>query len=692
MTVALTRVSTGAGGVEAASVDFVGVSPDGRFVLFSSTSTDLVPGDTNGQRDVFLKNVQTGETIRIVGTGGVEFTGGQTWNSATLFNDGRRVVFQSQATNAVPGDVNGVADIFVKDLVTGVVAAVSADAGGTLGNSPSSLNFNAFGQTAGDLVVFSSTANNLVAGDSNGTTDVFVKNVVSGAISRISTDAGGGQVNGASSDGRITADGAKVVFVSFASNLVPGDGNGFQDVFVKTLATGAVERVSTSSAGVEANAQSSFASFSPDGTKVLFVSNASNLVANDTNGAADVFIKDLATGEVQRVSTDAAGAQLSGASNNASFSADGAKVLFFTAAANAVPGDTNGFTDAFVKTLATGAIERVSVTPDGVQGNASTSQGLFLADGSVVFMTNASNLVVGDTNGGADVFRATLFVPPPPTPPPADDGNPGNDHDGGLPPRGPILDPMAAAVLRYLNPSLQPLPATVTTPAGQVLNNPILDQRAAVQAVADDYTGVPTVEAARDRIVDMADATTTVALMNYQFFTGRLPSETGLDFLVNSAANPADLNDGYYAGMTVENRYINFAVNLGKLGEGRAAFTAAYGALSINEAAAKAYQEVFGVAPSASKVSEILSEQVAFGGRAATRADYLAALGGDGLGAKAAMVGFLLSEAAKADIGPYSVMAENFLYDLSDGVAAFGADAHIYLGAGPRSVGLIGVG
>jgi hypothetical protein len=254
------------------------------------------------------------------------------------------------------------------------------------------------------------------------------------------------------------------------------------------------------------------------------------------------------------------------------------------------------------------------------------------------------------------------------------------------PPPPPTVAPTVAAnfsnVVGDPGFGLGAVPATVTTPTGQVLPNPLLEQQKAIAAlIARVDAGQLTLRQAQDLIVDMADGTTSVAAMSYQFFTGKLPTQAGLDYLVSSPQNPNDLNDGYYAGMSLENRYINFAVNLGKLGEGSAQFAADYGALSLSDATAKAYALIFGVVPTAQKLSDILTP---------ARTAYLGALGGDALGQKAAMVGFLLGEAAKSDLGPYAVRNENFLYDLLDGTAAFGADAHIYDNAGP-STGLVGV-
>lgn len=185
---------------------------------------------------------------------------------------------------------------------------------------------------------------------------------------------------------------------------------------------------------------------------------------------------------------------------------------------------------------------------------------------------------------------------------------------------------------------------------------------------------------ARVEIGKMVINSTSVASLAYAFFTGATPKMAGFDYLVSpTGSNPNNLNSAYYTASTAENRYINFAVNLGKLGEGQARFTAAYGALDLTASATKAYTEIFGFAPAAGKIDEILNAQVANGqGGTYTRADYFAYYGRDGLngqGTKAAMVGWLLSEAAKADLGSYAKANDAFLADLAnDGQAAFNVD------------------
>ena len=189
--------------------------------------------------------------------------------------------------------------------------------------------------------------------------------------------------------------------------------------------------------------------------------------------------------------------------------------------------------------------------------------------------------------------------------------------------------------------------------------------------------GTLTLAAAHDQILDLALNTTSVASLSYNFFTGGIPSEAGFDYLISaSGPNSNNLNSAYYQSFNTDNRYINFAVNLGKNGEGAAAFAAAYGALTMREATAKAYAEIFGTTPDAAKLDALLNTQVSNGsGGTFTRQAYFATYGGDGLegiGTKAAMVGWLLSAAATEDTGKYAQANDAFLADLAaDGVANF---------------------
>ena len=224
-------------------------------------------------------------------------------------------------------------------------------------------------------------------------------------------------------------------------------------------------------------------------------------------------------------------------------------------------------------------------------------------------------------------------------------------------------------ILRINPTSTDALRTTIALTDGTSVANPTFSQAQGLATLAGQVdAGLVTLAKAIANIGHFADATTSVASLSYQFFTGKTPTSAGLDFLVSSGANSSDLNDPYYAKFNIENRYINFAVNLGKLGEGATAFQAGYGSLSLNEAVKKAYTEIFGAAPTDQKVSDILTP---------SRITYLTSFGLDGtsgIGTKAAAVGFLMAEAVKADIGPYALANDKFMADLADGNAFYNAN------------------
>jgi Ca2+-binding RTX toxin-like protein len=166
----------------------------------------------------------------------------------------------------------------------------------------------------------------------------------------------------------------------------------------------------------------------------------------------------------------------------------------------------------------------------------------------------------------------------------------------------------------------------------------------------------------------MANATTSVATLSYEFFTGKIPGQAGMDYLISpTGPNANNLNSAYYQSFNLENRYINFAVNLGKVGEGKDGFAAHYGSLSLFDAAREAYRTIFGGTPTDAKVHALIDGRV----------DYFASYGGDGasgIGTKAAMVGWLLAEAVKADVGVMAKANGAWLMDIADGAAPFAVD------------------
>ncbi|NOT31934.1 MAG: hypothetical protein HOP15_15925, partial [Planctomycetes bacterium] len=191
---------------------------------------------------------------------------------------------------------------------------------------------------------------------------------VAGQVTRrVSVSTGGAQANGESVIPSISADGRYVAFVSSASNLVAGDTNATDDVFVRDRLVGATERVSIDSLGVESNSYCMWPSISADGRYAAFVSSASNLVAGDTNATDDVFVRDRWSGTTERVSVDSLGMEANGYCMWPSISADGRYAAFVSSASNLVVGDTNATDDVFVHDRWTGATERVSVDSGGAQ-------------------------------------------------------------------------------------------------------------------------------------------------------------------------------------------------------------------------------------------------------------------------------------------------------------------------------------
>ena len=398
------RVSVATGGGQGDSISRTGsISADGRFVAFYSTATNLVSGDTNAANDIFVHDRQTGTTERVSVTTGGGQADGNSLNPA-ISADGRFVAFWSTATNLVSGDTNSVADIFVHDRQTGTTERVSVATGG--GQATGSGSVNPAISADGRFVAFFSDATNLVSGDTNGANDIFVHDRQTGTTERVSVATGGGQANSTSYDPAISADGRFVAFWSTAADLVTGDINGFPDVFVHDRQTGATERVSVATGGTEATSGSYAPAISADGRFVAFRSDAADLVTGDTNTSYDVFVHDRQTGTTERVSVATGGAEATGGDSYApAISADGRFVAFWSTAIDLISGDTNASGDTFVHDLQTGTTERVSVATGGAEGNSLSATSAISADGRfVTFESYASNLVSGDTNFFEDVF------------------------------------------------------------------------------------------------------------------------------------------------------------------------------------------------------------------------------------------------------------------------------------------------
>ncbi|HLE14017.1 MAG TPA: hypothetical protein VI776_04650 [Anaerolineales bacterium] len=379
------------------------ISADGRYVAFESRASNLVNGDTNKVRDIFVHDRQTGTTIR-VSVASNRAQGDRDSEDPCISALGRYVAFRSIATNLVSEDTNGVVDIFVHDRQTGSTERVSVASDGSQGNDSSFGSKPSF-SVDGRYVTFLSSASNLVNRDTNGTDDVFVHDLQTGITERVSVASDGSQGKGGSGGASISADGRYVAFDSEASNLVSGDSNAAVDIFVHDRQTGNTERVSVASDGSQANGYSASPSISANGIIVAFTSAASNLVSGDTSEYMDIFVHDRLTGKTELVSLAIGGSQGNGHSYTQSLSAEGRFVAFYSDASNLVIGDTNGYGDIFVHDRYTGITRRVSVAGDGSQANSNSYIPSISLDGRyVLFESYASNLVSGDTNGTWDVF------------------------------------------------------------------------------------------------------------------------------------------------------------------------------------------------------------------------------------------------------------------------------------------------
>jgi VCBS repeat-containing protein len=384
--------------------------PGSNKVIFQATDA-IGADDTNGQQDLFLKDLDTGVVTRI----SLSSTGGQTdllSNAPSISADGNMVVFESRATNLTAGDTLGKRDIFVKNLTTGEVKLVSS--------ADDNIHYANGNSTApvisqdGTKVVFTSVATNLDSVDVNTRQDVYVKDLITGDVSLVSGSLATGVGNATSSTPVFSPDGTKVAFQTGASNLISGDTNGANDIYIKDLVTGAFTRVSVGATGAQIGSTTRAYDpvFSPDGTQLLFRTEAGNLVSNgvDTNGFSDVYIKNLVTGAVTLVSTDVSGHAANGASAYASFSHDGTKVVFSSTANTLVNDFYQALTNnVFVKDLTTGAVTLITSTPANGTTNGDSISPVFSADDSkIMFLSTASNLVSGDTNAQMDVFVVTL--------------------------------------------------------------------------------------------------------------------------------------------------------------------------------------------------------------------------------------------------------------------------------------------
>ncbi len=431
------------------------INSDGRYVAFQSAATNLVPGPASGFQDIYLRDTCLGSalpsctpsTTRISTTHDGSPTNGHSRDSA-ISSDGRFVAFDSQATNILPGTaVCGNTCVFLRDTCNGTAAScvpsttlvsVAVDGNPAGGANPSISNGDEF-------VAFNSNVTNIVNVDTNGVADAFVRDTCFGTSAGcnpsntlVSVSSSGAQGNGTSGLTAIDAVGRFVAFVSWASNMAPNNNPSVEpNMFVRDTCvtapapcTPSTTRVDVARDGTAANNSLTFnivPSISSDGRLVAFSTLASNLVSANVGIWANVYVRDTCAGVLARCTPSASLVSLgndgsigNNGSSDQSMSADGRFVAFSSLSSNLVPGDNEpagGFKDIFVRDTCFGAASgcvpstvRVSVTdtpnPE-TQANDISDYPAISGDGHyVVFLSAATNLVPGGTNGHGMVFLA----------------------------------------------------------------------------------------------------------------------------------------------------------------------------------------------------------------------------------------------------------------------------------------------
>jgi Tol biopolymer transport system component len=402
-----TRVSVGPGGQQANGPSTApAFSSDGRFVVFSTTASNLVPNDTNGCADVVLYDRLT-RSLELISVSSAGVQGDGSSGNPTVSADGRYVLFESEADNLVPSDTNGTGDVFLRDRLSGTTERVSLGSGNIEANGRSGTTDHAARSMSDDgrVVCFWSEGDNLVPNDTNGFADVFVHDRLTGATSLISVAPDGSPGNSFSYAISISGDAHYAAFQSLASNLVSQDNNGAEDVFIRDLAMGTTILASRTPSGDSGDGTSWIPTLSHDGRYVAFASRADNLVANDHNANWDIFVYDQQTSVMTPVSVTSTGDTANGQSYVPSISSDGRFVAFESSATNLVTNDANAVNDIFVRDLVALTTVRMSVDSAGNQSNGASAHASISGDGlRVTFSSDATNLVDGDTNASTDVF------------------------------------------------------------------------------------------------------------------------------------------------------------------------------------------------------------------------------------------------------------------------------------------------
>lgn len=379
------------------------ISADGRYVAFTSKASNLVNDDRNQVSDVFVRDLQTNETILISrNSSGIQGNGRSA--NPSISADGRFIAFWSIASNLVNDDNNGMPDIFLHDQVSGETILISRGLDGEAGDKAS---YQPSITSDGQCIVFTSDSR-LTISDLNNVSDIYIYDKQVDTVNSLSFISRGsdGQVgNGRSLTPSTTADCQLIAFQSAASNL-GGNTPGYNDIFLR-----ARQANETSCINCVANTRLAGSSFSPvisaTGLYLTFVS-STPLVIEDNDHIPDIYLKDIASGEYFLVSRHTVGTKANMESGEPVISPDGRFVAFMSEADNLSSNqDTNRDADIFLFDSSTSITFRVSRGLDGMQTNASSSRPAISEFGRyIAFATHTTS--PEDTNGAQDIYLLSL--------------------------------------------------------------------------------------------------------------------------------------------------------------------------------------------------------------------------------------------------------------------------------------------